>query len=231
MLGASLRSSLPFNPRPRRLSTPTNAYELHPDIASYGTTLRRAAKNAGDAPGAARIVYVGSKLEKTGDVAKRLVWACDENGAMTRDPREIFQSRGGERGEAAADGAVDEGSDPFAFDTFKTYGTAKQAATALTLTLARKTRAAHGDSIVVHACTPGMVRTNLSRFMHPLAFYASQPVQWALIKSPRQGASAPVYCATSTDAVAREHTAGYFGTESSFADGMDGHDCLIEVEE
>ena len=158
-------------------------------------------------------------LEKTGDVAKRLVWACDENGAMTRDPREIFQSRGGERGEAAADGAADEGSDPFAFDTFKTYGTAKQAATALTLTLARKTRAAHGDSIVVHACTPGMVRTNLSRFMHPLAFYASQPVQWALIKSPRQGASAPVYCATSTDAVAREHTAGYFGTESSFADG------------
>ena len=71
----------------------------------------------------------------------------------------------------------------------------------------------------MHACTPGMVRTNLSRFMHPLAFYASQPVQWALIKSPRQGASAPVYCATSTDAVAREHTAGYFGTESSFADG------------
>ena len=98
------------------------------------------------------------------------MWACDENGAMTRDPREIFQSRGGERGEAAADGAADEGSDPFAFDTFKTYGTAKQAATALTLTLARKTRAAHGDSIVVHACTPGMVRTNLSRFMHPLAF-------------------------------------------------------------
>ena len=35
--GASLRPShLAFNPRPRRLSTPTDAYELHPDIASYG---------------------------------------------------------------------------------------------------------------------------------------------------------------------------------------------------
>ena len=37
--GGSLRSSLAFNPRPRRLSTPPDAYELHPDIALYGTTL------------------------------------------------------------------------------------------------------------------------------------------------------------------------------------------------
>ena len=28
-----------FNPRPRRLSTPPDAYELHPDIALYGTAL------------------------------------------------------------------------------------------------------------------------------------------------------------------------------------------------
>ena len=39
--GASLRSSLAFNPRPRRLSTPSDAFELHPDIRSYGTTLSR----------------------------------------------------------------------------------------------------------------------------------------------------------------------------------------------
>jgi hypothetical protein len=38
--GASLRpGSFAFNPRPRRLSTPTDAFELHPDIRSYGTTL------------------------------------------------------------------------------------------------------------------------------------------------------------------------------------------------
>ena len=37
--GASLRpGSLAFNTRPRRLSTPSDAYELHPDVRSYGTT-------------------------------------------------------------------------------------------------------------------------------------------------------------------------------------------------
>ena len=34
----SLRPPLAFNPRPRRLSTPTDAFEHHPAIASYGTT-------------------------------------------------------------------------------------------------------------------------------------------------------------------------------------------------
>ena len=39
--GVSLRpGSLAFNPRPRCLSTPSDAFQLHPDFASYGTTLR-----------------------------------------------------------------------------------------------------------------------------------------------------------------------------------------------
>jgi hypothetical protein len=38
--GASLRPSLAVNPRPRRLSTPTDAFQLHPDVRSYGTTRR-----------------------------------------------------------------------------------------------------------------------------------------------------------------------------------------------
>jgi len=38
--GVSLRPHLAFNPRPRRPSTPTDAFQLHPDIRSYGTTLR-----------------------------------------------------------------------------------------------------------------------------------------------------------------------------------------------
>jgi hypothetical protein len=37
--GASLRPPLGFNPRPRRLSTPPDAFELHPDIRSYGMAL------------------------------------------------------------------------------------------------------------------------------------------------------------------------------------------------
>jgi hypothetical protein len=39
--GASLRPPLAFNPRPRRLSTPTDAFQLHPDIRLYRTALRR----------------------------------------------------------------------------------------------------------------------------------------------------------------------------------------------
>ena len=36
----SLRPLLGFNPdTPRRLSTPTDAFESHPDVRSYGTTL------------------------------------------------------------------------------------------------------------------------------------------------------------------------------------------------
>ena len=39
--GVSLRpGSLAFNPRPRRLSTPSDAFELHPDVRSYGVALR-----------------------------------------------------------------------------------------------------------------------------------------------------------------------------------------------
>jgi len=37
--GASLRPPLAFNTRPRRLSTPSDAFQLHPDIRSYGTIL------------------------------------------------------------------------------------------------------------------------------------------------------------------------------------------------
>ena len=45
--GASLRPPLAFNPRPRRLSTPTDAFQLHPDVALYGTALRRGASTRG----------------------------------------------------------------------------------------------------------------------------------------------------------------------------------------
>ena len=39
--GASLRpGSIAFNPRPRCLSTPTDAFQLHPDFTSYGMALK-----------------------------------------------------------------------------------------------------------------------------------------------------------------------------------------------
>jgi hypothetical protein len=37
--GVSLRSPPAFNPRHRRLSTPTDAFQLHPDVRSYRTAL------------------------------------------------------------------------------------------------------------------------------------------------------------------------------------------------
>jgi lysine-specific demethylase/histidyl-hydroxylase NO66 len=49
--GASLRPHLAFNTRPRRLSTPpTDAFQLHPDMRSYGTTLSRGAPRAAAVP-------------------------------------------------------------------------------------------------------------------------------------------------------------------------------------
>ena len=48
---ASLRpGSLAFNARPRRLSTPTDAFELHPDVRSRGTHLRSRARSRGARP-------------------------------------------------------------------------------------------------------------------------------------------------------------------------------------
>ena len=42
--GASLRPPLAFNPRHRRLSTPTDAFQLHPDVRLYRTHLNRQSK-------------------------------------------------------------------------------------------------------------------------------------------------------------------------------------------
>ena len=40
-VGVYIRPPLGFNARPRRLSTPTDAFELHPDVRSYRTALSR----------------------------------------------------------------------------------------------------------------------------------------------------------------------------------------------
>ena len=44
--GVSLRPLLGFNPRPRRLSTPPDAFQLHPDNHLYGTALEALAEAA-----------------------------------------------------------------------------------------------------------------------------------------------------------------------------------------
>ena len=59
--GASLRPPLAgFNPdTPRRLSTPTDAFQLHPDVRSYGTTLSVGARKASGMLSHPGSVYVG----------------------------------------------------------------------------------------------------------------------------------------------------------------------------
>ena len=119
---------------------------LSPD---WRCPLRRAAAASGDVPGAARLVYVGSKLERSGDAAA----AARGDHACSPSPPPV-------------PGLVPETSSsasllPKKFDTFGAYATVKQCATALTFELARR----HGHpGVSVHACTPGMVNTSLGRF-------------------------------------------------------------------
>merc|ERR1719498_607422 len=109
-------------------------------------SLRRASAASGDVPGAARLVYVGSKLERSGDaaaVARGDHAACSPSSPPVPVPETSRVARK-------------------KFDTFGAYATAKQCATALTFELAR--RHANHPGVSVHACTPGMVNTSLGRF-------------------------------------------------------------------
>lgn len=208
--------------------------------------LARAAAAASHVPGAARYVFVGSRLEQRGDVAGVLDrWRRGrrvEVGARTERSREEGEAAGGEGKDAGSmaggggggggggdDGSVAEDGDAEGkFDTFATYGTAKQAGTALTYELARRVEAAaaaeangSGSGIVIHACTPGMVNTNLGRFVGPVLQTLAAPLQWALMKTSKQGAEVPLWLATSEsgEVVGRGSRVGYFGTEGSFKPG------------
>lgn len=159
-------------------------------------SLRRAAAASGDAPGAARLVYVGSKLERSGDAAA--VARGDHAACSPSSPPVPVPETSSARSK---------------FDTFGAYATAKQCATALTFELAR--RHANHPGVSVHACTPGMVNTSLGRFAG-LAFHLAWPARFLLTKSPARGAEVPVRVATNTEWT---DTGGYFGTVSSFRAG------------
>ena len=165
-------------------------------------SLRRAAAASGDVPGAARLVYVGSKLERSGDAA---AVARGDHAACSPSPPPVPVP-------------VPETSSsasllPKKFDTFGAYATAKQCATALTFELARR-HAGH-PGVSVHACTPGMVNTSLGRFAG-LAFHLAWPARFLLTKTPARGAEVPARVATDPDWT---DTGGYFGTVSSFRAG------------
>jgi hypothetical protein len=66
----SLRPPLAFNPRHRRLSTPSDAFQLHPDIASYGTTLKETKTKAFSKEGLARAASSKDPKEKAREDAR-----------------------------------------------------------------------------------------------------------------------------------------------------------------
>ena len=77
--GASLLPPLAFNPRPRRLSTPTDAFQLHPDVRLYRTALflggpvrarrRGEARARARARGAPRDARRGARAHRAADAA------------------------------------------------------------------------------------------------------------------------------------------------------------------
>jgi len=120
--------------------------------------------------GRGRVVNVGSRLEKTGDLSPLRA----EPDALRR----------------FLDSAA-------SYNTFKAYGTSKAALTAWTLSLARRLE---GSGVSVHLTTPGMVNTELSRFAHPALLFITAPLRWALLRSPAEGADTPAWLAYADEA-------------------------------
>jgi len=199
-----------------------------------------AAASPPHAPGAARYVYVGSRLEQRGKVADELSLAlCQPKTQDAPGLQAAVDTRAGGTAHPMfsslprALASVEGGTGDDKFDTFGVYGTAKQAGTALTYELARRVEAevtgaaARGGNncgssgITIHACTPGLVHTNLGRFANPVLRVLATPVQWALTKTSKQGAEVPLWLARSEsdEIIGAGSSGGYFGTEGSFAPG------------
>ena len=77
--------TLAFNPRPRRLSTPSDAFELHPDIRSYGPSTLSIAARISSAPRSASTRPPGTCTTTTSSSrARRRSRARARWGACTR---------------------------------------------------------------------------------------------------------------------------------------------------
>mmetsp|Transcript_7959 Transcript_7959/g.13793 ORF Transcript_7959/g.13793 Transcript_7959/m.13793 type:complete len:306 (+) Transcript_7959:318-1235(+) len=131
---------------------------------------------ASAASGSARLVYVGSMLDKKGDLS-------DLDTVL--DPKKRFDASKDEK-----------------FSSFGTYGTSKLAATLLHVELARRAKAdeATHPGVCINVVSPGMVNTELNR--HVLPWWAFPALTRRLLSfvlnSPYEGAQTPLAVATST---------------------------------
>ena len=86
--GVFLRPPLAFNPRPRRLSTPTDAFQLHPDVRSYGTTWRtRSARRRRRKRRRRARGCPSSRRTTRGVWSRAFEWTTFEGASRARRPR------------------------------------------------------------------------------------------------------------------------------------------------
>eukprot|EP00898_Chlorokybus_atmophyticus_P000562 jgi/Chlat1/1506/Chrsp12S00109 len=93
------------------------------------------------------------------------------------------------------------------FSTFPAYGASKLAATAATYELARRLQDTKGVS--VNVVTPGMVNTELSRYLPSYLQILTWPLRWGLLRTPAKGGETPAWLAMS-DEPAATVTGRYF---------------------
>ncbi len=102
------------------------------------------------------------------------------------------------------------------------YSDSKHAQLLGSLGLAKKLEASEKHNIIVHAVTPGMVSTSLSRYLSTPVQWLVWPLQRMLLQTPEQGAMAVVHSATSRET--RGETGQYYSMSSSgdFSKVFDG---------
>jgi NAD(P)-dependent dehydrogenase (short-subunit alcohol dehydrogenase family) len=133
-----------------------------------------------------RIVNVGSRLEKT------TILPTDGDGESRKNIQDWMQH-----------GLI-------SYTTFQLYANSKLCMLSCSNELSRKLQATK-TPVTVNTVTPGMVNTNLSRFMlMPLYLqYLSYPILYAMLRTPQKGAKTVVWAATAPELQGK--TGLYFG--------------------
>ena len=123
-----------------------------------------------EAHGPARIINVSSRLEK--------------NSKLTDN-----DLKSGPRGNCTSEG----------YNMMSAYSDSKHAQLLGSLGLANSLKdQTMTSNVVVHAVTPGMVHTNLSRFLPKVVQWLAWPVQRIFLRTPEQGAQSVLYAATAS---------------------------------
>jgi retinol dehydrogenase 12 len=123
-----------------------------------------------EAHGPARIINVSSRLEKNSKLTDK-------------------DLKSGPRGNCTSEG----------YNMMSAYSDSKHAQLLGSLGLANSLKdQTMTSNVVVHAVTPGMVHTNLSRFLPKVVQWLAWPVQRIFLRTPEQGAQSVLYAATAS---------------------------------